>query len=189
MKLAIEQITTNQYNPNVMERGDLEKLKELIKREGNYPPLIVNHRDGKYYLIDGHQRLQVLKELGYTEVKVDIWEVDEETELMLLATINKLRGKMLRAKKKILYEKIKQRLPKEMIEQLSPENRNFLNEVFGIVDERKKRIMEEFEMKIQFIQRLTRAEYEFVMDYINKKYKGDNRERAIYLIIKEITDE
>lgn len=37
-------------------------------------------------------RLQVLKELGYQEVKCEVWKVNDKETKILLATLNKLRG-------------------------------------------------------------------------------------------------
>jgi len=184
--MDINKIITNSLNPNYLEPADYKRLKELIQREGNYPPLIVNKRDGKYYLIDGHQRLMVLKELGYTDVKVDIWEVDEATEHLLLATLNRLHGKSRTIKKRELYKLLKKEVPTELLARICPENRKFINDI--ILEQRQgKKEKIDFIKKIQFIQLLTREEYKYVTDYINKRFKKkEDKEKAIYLIIKEI---
>jgi len=183
--MNINKIKTNKYNPNVMGESELIKLKELIKREKDYPALLVNERTkGNYYLIDGHQRLRILKELGYKDIKVDIWHLKKEDELLLLATINKLHGKNIGFKKKQLFEELQKRFPKELIEKLTIEKKNFFDMIYKVIDRKKEILQEVILSKVVLIQRLTREEYKVVKDYINENFKG-NEERAIYLIIYE----
>jgi len=187
--LKINEITTSELNPNLMENFKLEKLKQLIKEEGNYPPLIVNKRDGKYRLIDGHQRLRVLTELKYEEIKVDIWEVPEEQELMLLATLNKLRGTTLKDKKEQLYKELEKKIGRNKIKELSPESEEYLDDLF---DKKKKALrvnavelkMKKENVKIQFNQMLTMEEFNIVHKYIESNFKG-NEDRAIYIMIDQ----
>lgn len=58
--------------------------------------------DGSVYqLLNGHHRLQVLREIGHQAVRCDVWDVDDQEALMLLATLNRLQGgddPMLRGK-------------------------------------------------------------------------------------------
>ena len=181
--LNVIDIKTHELNPNQMGRQALNKLKELIIKEQNYPPLIVNKRDGKYILVDGHQRLQVIKEIGFDQIKCDIWEVDYETELMLLATLNQLHGNSMGKKKELLYEELKKHTTLEMIKKLSPENKEFLSKVLDDVVERKRsdlKLPEHYQM----IQMLTREEYSEVSEYIELNY--DNAENSIYLMFKYI---
>jgi len=184
--LKIKDIITSELNPNLMEDHKLEKLKKLIEREGNYPPLIVNKREGKYRLVDGHQRLRILKELGKKDVKVDIWEVSEEDELMLLATLNKLKGTSLMSKKKELYKELSKFIPLTKLKELSPEDESFFEKIkakksatIGLLSEMKG----EKKIQIQFIQTLTKEEFKVVSDYIDETYKRSDKGRAIYLMI------
>ncbi len=82
-------------NANVMSDDLREKLRAHIKRTGRYPFLVVRpHPDepGKFQVLDGHHRVAVLKELGHTEARCDVWEVDDREANLLLATLNRLEG-------------------------------------------------------------------------------------------------
>ena len=186
--LKIEEIKTNPYNPNMMEKGIREKLKKLIQKEGNYPPLIVNKRkDGSYILLDGHQRLQVLKELGYKEIKCDIWEIEEEDEYLVLATINRLRGKPYKKLQEELFKILEKKVGKKAILEYTAESRKFY-EKLNLMKPKLKIDSSNYIPWVQFIQRLTIEQYDFVIDFIDKNFKGKDKDCAIYYIIKELLE-
>jgi ParB-like chromosome segregation protein Spo0J len=75
-----------------------EKLLAHIKRTGRYPFLVVRQHpteEGKYQVLDGHHRISVLRELGHTEARCDVWAVDDREAKLLLATLNRLEGQDL----------------------------------------------------------------------------------------------
>jgi len=110
MNIEISKIIKNKDNPNIMTKQVIDKLRKLIIEENNYPPLIVNKRkDGTYFLIDGHQRLSILEELGYKEAKCDVWEIDKDTENILIATLNKLHGRTIKERRDELYKELEKR--------------------------------------------------------------------------------
>ncbi len=83
-------------NCNVMGKGKFGKLKGHIARTGNYEPIVVREhpgRDGCYEIINGHNRVAVLKELGYDEAECVVWDVGDEEVLVLLGTLNRLGGR------------------------------------------------------------------------------------------------
>ncbi len=47
----------------------------------------------RYQLLNGHHRFQVLRSLGHTHVRCDVWAVTDDEALMLLATLNRLEGR------------------------------------------------------------------------------------------------
>ncbi len=57
-------------------------------------PAIRPHPDeaGKFQVLDGHHRVAILRELGHTEARRDVWEVDDREDKLLLATLNRLRA-------------------------------------------------------------------------------------------------
>jgi len=72
-KLNIFDITPNNYNPNQMSASYYAALKRNIEQDGYLQPLLINHIDNQYVIIDGEHRFKVLKELGYD--KLDCWVV------------------------------------------------------------------------------------------------------------------
>lgn len=91
---AITELKAAEYNPRVkLREGDreYEKIKNSIERFGYIEPVIWNRQTGN--VVGGHQRLQVLTDLGETEV--DVVEVDLPLlkEKQLNVTLNKVRGR------------------------------------------------------------------------------------------------
>lgn len=70
----------------------IQKLKENILKTKNYSSLIVAKKESRYLLIDGHHRLQILKELGHKEVWCEVWELPRKNADLALATLNRLHG-------------------------------------------------------------------------------------------------
>ncbi len=93
--VPLEDLMAHPLNSNVMPEEFQAKLRAHIKRTGRYPFLVVRpHPDevGKYQVLDGHHRVAILRELGHTEARCDVWEVDDREAKLLLATLNRLQG-------------------------------------------------------------------------------------------------
>lgn len=66
--------------------GDLEELKTSIKNIGLIEPIVVTPRDNKkYLLIAGHRRWVACKELGLSEIRVEIRETKDDKEVLEIA--------------------------------------------------------------------------------------------------------
>ena len=92
-KIPIDLIEPAYYNPRKdLKPGDpeYEKLKKSIIEFDLVEPLVWNKRTGR--LVSGHQRLKVLKELGYKEVEVSVVDLDEKKEKALNIALNKIQG-------------------------------------------------------------------------------------------------
>ena len=80
------------YNPRKdLQPGDkeYEKIKNSINEFGYVDPIIINTDDT---IIGGHQRLKVLKDLGFKEVDCVVVEVDKTKEKALNIALNKISG-------------------------------------------------------------------------------------------------
>lgn len=92
-KVKIEQLNPAAYNPRLdLKPGDeqYEQLKKSISTWGYVVYLVWNSRTGN--LVAGHQRLKVLKELGYAEVDVVVVDLSLEAEAGLNLALNKIGG-------------------------------------------------------------------------------------------------
>lgn len=81
-----------EYNPRKELRpGDpeYENIKRSISTFGYSDPIIVN-KDGT--IIGGHQRYNVLRDLGYTEVSVVVVDLSKDKEKALNVALNKITG-------------------------------------------------------------------------------------------------
>lgn len=90
----IEKLNTAKYNPRKMMESkskEYERLKKSLDKFGQVTPIVVNQRNNT--VIGGHQRLNVLKELGYKEVETVIVDFDEKQEKQLNIALNKTEGR------------------------------------------------------------------------------------------------
>jgi ParB/RepB/Spo0J family partition protein len=90
--LPIDRLDPHPLNSNVMPKALMDKLARSIERTGLYPPVIVRPVGERYQILDGHHRVQVLKRLKRAEVQAVIWPVDEEQAMVMLASLNRMRG-------------------------------------------------------------------------------------------------
>lgn len=91
--LSVDALRPAAYNPRKkLKAGDkeYEKIKNSILEFGYVEPIIVNY---DMTVIGGHQRLTVLKDLGYTEVQcVEVHIEDESKVKALNIALNKITG-------------------------------------------------------------------------------------------------
>jgi ParB-like chromosome segregation protein Spo0J len=93
--VPVDDLLPHPLNSNVMAPELQAKLKAHIGRTGRYPFVVVRpHPDepGKFQVLDGHHRVLILREIGHTEVRCDVWQVDDREARLLLATLNRLQG-------------------------------------------------------------------------------------------------
>lgn len=91
-KLQICNLKPASYNPRKeLKPGDkeYEKIKNSITEFGYVDPVIVND---DMTVIGGHQRLNVLKDLGYTEIDCVVISIDKTKEKALNIALNKITG-------------------------------------------------------------------------------------------------
>lgn len=107
-KIKIEKLKPAEYNPRKdlkPEDEEYQKIKKSITEFGYVAPVIVN---SNMTVIGGHQRLKVLKELGYTEVECVIVDLDQEKEKALNIALNKISGDWDNDKLEELLAELKQ---------------------------------------------------------------------------------
>ena len=96
--VSLNDLIPHPLNTNIMSEDLREKLKAHIKRSGRYPFLVVRphpEETGKYEILDGHHRVDILKDLRHTEARCDVWDVSDREAKLLLATLNRLEGQDL----------------------------------------------------------------------------------------------
>ena len=91
-KLPIDSLVPASYNPRKkLKPGDseFEKIKNSIAEFGYVDPVIINQ---DLTVIGGHQRITVLKSLGYSEIDCVVIDVDKTKEKALNVALNKISG-------------------------------------------------------------------------------------------------
>lgn len=91
--LSVDVLRPAAYNPRKkLKAGDkeYEKIKNSILEFGYVEPIIVNY---DMTVIGGHQRLTVLKDLGYTEVQCVVVHIEDEHKVKALnIALNRITG-------------------------------------------------------------------------------------------------
>jgi hypothetical protein len=57
------------------------------------PQSAIRNPQSFYQILNGHHRAEVLRQLGHTHARCDVWNVSDEDALVLLATLNRLEGR------------------------------------------------------------------------------------------------
>ena len=92
-KIKVSELKAAEYNPRKdlkPEDEEYKKLKRSIEEFGYVEPVIWNKRTGN--VVGGHQRLKVLKDLGYDQVDCVILDIDLQKEKALNLALNKISG-------------------------------------------------------------------------------------------------
>ncbi len=76
LRVPLDRLRPHPANTNVMTEERRAKLAENIRREGDYPPLVVRpdpEETDCYQILDGHQRHEVLRRLGHNDPLCYLW--------------------------------------------------------------------------------------------------------------------
>ncbi len=178
--VPIDDLRPHPFNSNVMSDDLRAKLTAHIKRTGRYPFVVVRPHPGnagQFEILDGHHRVEILRELGHTEARCDVWDVGDREAKLLLATLNRLEGQDVPIRRAQLIH--------ELLGEMS------LGDLGGLLPETDKQI-EELESLLQFpadeIASLLQAEAEKaekvlprVLTYVVTPEQQELIERAVEL--------
>jgi hypothetical protein len=131
--LPLTSLRPHPNNANRMSPAMLAKLKTHIERTGNYEPLIVRpHPDepDAYQLINGHHRAKILQSLNHHTAACLIWNLTDTQTNLLLATINRIEGEDIPARRLALLESLAQTESAESLAALLPEDAATLEQLF-----------------------------------------------------------
>jgi len=109
MKIRLSKIDDVTFN--VREKLDREffnELKESLKEDGQWDPIIVRPHGEKYEVIAGHRRVQAALELGWSEIEATIRDVDDSEALFLALKTNLIRQDMTEREQGKVLHRIKQ---------------------------------------------------------------------------------
>ena len=133
--IALDKLIPHPDNPNRMSKSSFAKLVRNIERTGRYEPLIVRpsaHKKNSFQIINGYHRWKALKQLGYNKADVIVWDVDDEQTDILLATLNRLGGSDVLAKKLALLKKLSSKINSRELSKLLPQSAAQINRLTGM---------------------------------------------------------
>ena len=105
-KIELNKLKMAEYNPRkeLTEKDpEYTKIKNSINEFGYISPIIAN---SDMTVISGHQRLKVLKDLGYTEIECIIVDFDKNKEKMLNVALNKISRERKYQKLETLFNEL-----------------------------------------------------------------------------------
>ncbi len=120
-RIALMQLVATRRHSNRLSGRIRQALKSHMERNGLYPPLIVrvhSHQAGRYEILDGHQRAEILRELGKTHARCEVWPVDEAEAELCVATLNHLRGRPVATRRARQIRRLVRRLGEEKVRRL-----------------------------------------------------------------------
>ena len=104
--ISIDKLSLAEYNPRKdLQPGDPEyiKLKRSIETYGCVENIVVN---SDMTVIGGHQRVKVMRDLGYTEAECKVLNLTKKQEIALNVALNKISGEWDMPKLKDLLLKL-----------------------------------------------------------------------------------
>jgi ParB-like chromosome segregation protein Spo0J len=135
--IALDDLVAHPLNANVMPEELREKLKAHIRRTGRYPFLVVRphpETEGKWQVLDGHHRLSILRELGHTEARCDVWDVNDREAKLLLATLNRLEGQDSPIRRAQLLHELLGEMSLDDLAGLLPESDKQIEELHALLE-------------------------------------------------------
>jgi hypothetical protein len=136
VEVDLNRLEGHPYNSNVMSTELKATLRANIERTRDYPPIIVRPHPtiaDTYQLLDGHTRVEVLRELRYERVTCYLWPCSDEEALLLLATLNRLEGSDVPAKRAELIEELRDLIPEADLTGLLPESAELIDEALSLI--------------------------------------------------------
>jgi ParB-like chromosome segregation protein Spo0J len=141
--IELEKLLAHPMSANVMSKATFKKLAGHIERTGNYEPLVVRRhpkKKGCFEILNGHCREKVLEQLNYKSAECVVWKADDEEALMLLATLNRLRGKDLLESKAAVVKKLNKTIDDKILAGMIPESRGGIAKLRNVSAARKIKI-------------------------------------------------
>ena len=130
--IPIDHLVPHPENSNHMSAETLTKLRRHIERTGRYEPLTVRPcpgDEGKYEILNGHNRLRVLRAIGHESAHCAVWDVDDDQARLYLATLNRLAGSDVPERRAVLLESLLGTVDVAELSALLPEDRDQLEEL------------------------------------------------------------
>ena len=90
MKIPINQLKTCPINSEIYRDSDVGDLVNSIGEVGLLQPIVVTPEN---IIISGHRRFKAIQSLGWTEVEVEVKEVDDDSIPLYIVLFNQSRNK------------------------------------------------------------------------------------------------
>ena len=130
--ILVDLLVEHPENSNFMNAETTKKLRRHIERTGRYEPLTVRphpSEEGKFQVINGHNRLRVLRALNHQTAHCVVWNLDDDQTRLYLATLNCLSGSDVPERRAALVENLLTTFDINELLTLLPDDRKQLEEL------------------------------------------------------------
>lgn len=131
-EIPVELLLEHPENSNFMNAETAQKLRRHIERTGRYEPLTVRphpNEEEKYQVINGHNRLRVLRALDYRTANCVVWKLDDDQTRLYLVTLNRLSGSEIPERRAALLENLLQSFEIKELTELLPDDEKQMEEL------------------------------------------------------------
>jgi len=130
--IPVELLEAHPENTNFMNDDMLRKLRRHIERTGRYESIVVRphpYQEGRFQVINGHNRLRVLRALNCQTAHCVVWNLDDGQTRLYLATLNRLSGRDIPERRAALLESLLATFDVGDLTTLLPDDRKQLEEL------------------------------------------------------------
>lgn len=135
--VALKKLHADSRNANDCPEDVLSKIKRHIEKTGFCPSLIVRphpNKKGHFIIVDGHHRMRVIQELGWTEVECQIKAMSDQEASVYLLTLNRLRGTDIPRKRAELIQGLLPHFSLNDLSALLPESEKELEGLLALLE-------------------------------------------------------
>lgn len=162
-EIPLELIDAHPANPNLMSADQLNLLAANIQATGRYQPLVVRQSGDRFQTLNGAQRGEALRRLGYEHAWCISWEVSDEDALLLLASLNSIHGDDVPALRSALLSDLAEHRTLGELATLLPEDEVELSELLDEELPSVDQLLSEFEAAHAAVQLETPQLFSFAV--------------------------
>jgi len=174
--VPINKCRANAWNPRGMSKKELEALKLSIKERGQTQPIQVRPVKNGYEIIGGYHRWKAMKELGFSEVEVNIVSMEDD-EAKIFSLQDNIHGQddLLRLGK-LIYELTEKGYSIKRISQVYGQEEDFLKDALKIAQEEISKKLQKLKNELK---RENLVEISFIVD--------EKPKEQVKKFVKEVT--
>jgi len=131
-EIPINLLLEHPENSNFMKAETAQKLRRHIEKTGRYEPLTVRQHpseEGRFQVINGHNRLRVLRALKFQNAHCNVWNLDDQETRLYLATLNRLSGQDVPERWAILLDSLLQSFDIDELTALLPDDKKQMEQL------------------------------------------------------------
>ena len=122
VEIEINKLVNASWNANIMQPSMLEKLRESVYRYGVIENFVVRPiANGKFEVVGGNWRLQILAELRFDVAPCVIVDVDDADARLLAQALNRIEGTDDIGLRAQLVKKVLESIPQDEVLRILPE--------------------------------------------------------------------